>query len=95
MTPCEYRHDCWHEDTCHARETPLVKPACWMQKGEGWKATPKDGWFDQFVDNVITTFEKEKDIPKGILKTPFNKEYVNNTLALIEKSKESDQGELF
>lgn len=40
MTPCDYRHDCWHEDTCNCQDQALVKPGCWMPKGEGWKPEP-------------------------------------------------------
>ena len=58
MTPCEYRHDCWHEDTCCARESPLVKPGCWMPKGEGWRPEPDS------VKEVSQVVKVEIEAPK-------------------------------
>ena len=43
MTNCEYRFDCWHEDTCNAQDQALVRPGCWKEKGEGWKPEPDSG----------------------------------------------------
>lgn len=61
MTLCDYRHDCWHEDTCCARESPLVKPGCWMPKGEGWRAEPDGVRFIIGPKSYIPDVEKEAD----------------------------------
>ena len=56
---CDYRHDCWHEDTCHCIDQALVKPGCWMPKGEGWKPEPDSTM-------VIEAMGKKPEEPKVI-----------------------------
>lgn len=58
MTLCDYRHDCWHEDTCHCQDQALVKPGCWMPKGDGWKPEPDA----PRVDRPVFTEPNQKEL---------------------------------
>jgi hypothetical protein len=91
MTHCDYRHDCWHEDTCCARESPLVKPGCWMPKGEGWKAEPtNERVFGRAVENLAYMSQSGKT-PKEVIVLSST----GSVKVEVDPPKEADQGELF
>jgi len=93
MTPCEYRHDCWHEDTCCASESPLVKPGCWKEKGEGWRSEP-DSVLSECIKSVA---DRLSNMPSGEFKKLVNSVVDSGMIIQPEPytPKEADQGELF
>ena len=81
MTNCEYRFDCWHEDTCNAQDQALVRPGCWKEKGEGWKPEPDSG----MVSYQQSIGKTKRDTPKTDTKCK----------QLSANVDETEQGELF
>lgn len=90
MTPCDYRHDCWHEDTCNAKDQALIKPGCWMPKDEGWKPEP-----DALMGIVKATYHSQ---PVNNAKVDDEQTYKTIESAintLRDAMTEPDQKELF